>query len=212
MVLLVEVVILRAGARKWIIKAAKVPTKLPNMANSTPWVVYENGNPATLIARREPRANASFVANSDRRRLGTTIPAMNKVNATSISSRASEKTFCLFIVSAFSFRKHFHKNPFVAAWIWLGSGKQMVIDSFKIDFRAYQGNWKWWRASFAPKQEQVYVLRIHGSTRVTVRDASSSPIRRLRKLWRMIAEDIVYPTHGRRNNFDTTVVFSRLAR
>jgi hypothetical protein len=56
-----------------------------------------------LIARREPGAKASFVDNSDRRRLGTTIPAMNKVNATSISSRASEKTFCLFMVFAFSF-------------------------------------------------------------------------------------------------------------
>jgi hypothetical protein len=111
MVLLVEVVFLRAAARNWITKAAKVPTKLPNMANSTLWVVYENANPAMLIARREPRAKASFVANSDRRRLGTTIPAMNKVNATSISSRASEKTFCFFMVFAFSLRMAFSKNP-----------------------------------------------------------------------------------------------------
>jgi hypothetical protein len=111
MVLLVEVVILRAAARKWITKAAKAPAKLPKMANSTLWVVYENANPATLIARREPRTKASFVANSDRRRLGTTIPVMNKVNATSISSRASEKTFCLFMVFAFSFRTAFSKNP-----------------------------------------------------------------------------------------------------
>jgi hypothetical protein len=117
MVLLVEVVILRAAARKWITKAAKVPPRLPKMANSTPWVVYENGNPATLIARREPRAKASFAANSDRRRPGTTIPATNNVNATSISSRASEKTFCLFMVFAFNFKKHFQRIPFVTAWI-----------------------------------------------------------------------------------------------
>jgi len=80
------------------------------MANSTLWVVYENANPAMLMAWREPRAKASCVANSDRRRLGTTIPAMNKVNATSISSRTSEKIFCRFMVFAFSFRA-FSKNP-----------------------------------------------------------------------------------------------------
>jgi hypothetical protein len=111
MVLLEEVMFLRAAARKWITKAAKAPTKLPKKANSTLWLVYENVNPAMLIGRREPRANASFVANSDRSRLGTTIPAMNTVNATSISSRASEKTFCLFMVFAFSFRTAFSKNP-----------------------------------------------------------------------------------------------------
>jgi hypothetical protein len=105
MVLLEEVASLRAAARKWITKAAKAPAKLPKMANSTFWVVYENANPAMLIARREPGANASFVDNSDRRRLGTTIPARNKVNATSISSRASEKTFCVFMVFAFSFSR-----------------------------------------------------------------------------------------------------------
>jgi hypothetical protein len=97
MVLPVDVVFLRAAARKWITKAVKAPTKLPKMANPTLWVVYENAIPAMLIARREPGAKASFVANSDRRRLGTTIPAMNKVNVTSISSRASEKAFCLFM-------------------------------------------------------------------------------------------------------------------
>jgi hypothetical protein len=111
MVLLVEEVFLGAAARKWITKAAKVPAKLPKMANPKLWVVYENANPAMSIARREPRAKASLVANSDRRRLGTTIPAMNKVNATSISSRASEKTFCLFMVFAFSLRTGFSKNP-----------------------------------------------------------------------------------------------------
>jgi hypothetical protein len=111
MVLLVEVAFLRAAARKWTTKAAKVPSKLPKMANSTLWVVYENANPAMLITRREPRAKASLVANSERRRLGTTTPAMNKVNGTSISSRASEKTFCLFMVFAFSFRTAFSKNP-----------------------------------------------------------------------------------------------------
>jgi len=111
MFLLVEVVLLGPAARKWIIKATKVPTKLPTMANPRLCVVYENANPATWIERREPRAKASFVAISDRRRLGTTIPAMNKVKATSISSRANEKTFCLFMVFAFSLRPGFSKNP-----------------------------------------------------------------------------------------------------
>jgi hypothetical protein len=124
MALLVEVVFLCAAARKCITKAAKVPSELPRMADSTLWVVYENANPAMLITWREPKAKASCVANSDRRRLGATIPAMNKVNVTSISSRASEKTFCLFIVClfivfAFSFPKHFQRTPFVTAWIWL---------------------------------------------------------------------------------------------
>jgi hypothetical protein len=101
MVLLVEVVFLGAAARKWITKAAKVPAKLPKMANPTLWVVYENAIHAMLIVRREPAAEASFVAKSDRRRLGTTIPAMNKVNATSISNRTSEKAFCLFMLFSF---------------------------------------------------------------------------------------------------------------
>src|ERR1700720_2101340 len=64
-----------------------------------------------LIVRREPAAKASFVAKSDRRRLGTTIPAMNKVNATSMSSRASEKAFCVFMVFAFTPKTAFSKNP-----------------------------------------------------------------------------------------------------
>jgi hypothetical protein len=164
MVLLVEDVFLRAAARKWITKAAKAPTKLPKIANSMLWVVYENANPAMLIARREPGAKTSFVANSDRRRLGTTIPAMNKVNATSTSSRASEKAFCLFMCLLSATGRHFRRTPFVAAWIWLSSGKHMAIDSLKIALRAYHSNWEWCHASFAPKQEQVYVLRIHGST------------------------------------------------
>jgi hypothetical protein len=164
MVLLVEVMFLGAAERKWITKAAKVPTKLPKMANPTLWVVYENANPAMLIARREPRAKASFVANSGRRRLGTTIPAMNKVNATSIISRASEKTFCLFMCLLSATGWHFQRTTFVAAWIWLSSGKHMAIDSLKVALRAYHSNWEWCRASFAPKQEQVYVLCIHDST------------------------------------------------
>jgi hypothetical protein len=164
MVLPVDVVFLRAAARKWITKAVKAPTKLPKMANPTLWVVYENAIPAMLIARREPEAKASFVANSGRRRLGTTIPAMNKVNVTSTSSRASEKAFCLFMFLLSATGRHFQKTPFVAAWIWLSSGKHMAIDSLKIALRAYHSHWEWCHASFAPKQEQVYVLRIHGST------------------------------------------------
>ena len=150
--------------RKWLTKAAKVPAKLPKMANPTLWVVHENANPAMLIARREPEAKASFVANSGRRRLGTTIPAMNKVNANSISSRASEKTICLFMCLLSATGRHFQRTPFVAAWIWLSSRKHRAIDSLKIALRAYHSSWEWCRASFAPKQEQVFVLRIHGST------------------------------------------------
>jgi hypothetical protein len=111
MVLLVEVVFLGKVARKWNTKAAKVPAKLPKIANPTLWAVYENTNPAMLIVRREPKAKASFVAKSDRRKLGTTIPAMKNVNATSISSSASEKIFCLFMVFAFSLITAFSNNP-----------------------------------------------------------------------------------------------------
>jgi hypothetical protein len=78
-----------------------VPIKPPKMANATFCVVYENANPAMWIVRREPATKAAFVAKSDRRRLGTTIPAMNKVDATSTSSRASEKAFCLFMLFSF---------------------------------------------------------------------------------------------------------------
>jgi hypothetical protein len=110
-VLFVEAVFLCAAARKWITKAAKVPAKLPKMANPTLWDVYANTNPAMLIVWRVPKAKASFVAKSDQRRLGTTIPAMNKVDATSISSSASEKTFCLFMVFPFSLGTALSNNP-----------------------------------------------------------------------------------------------------
>jgi hypothetical protein len=82
----VKVVFLGVVARKFIANAAIAPTKAPKMANSTFWCVYENAIPAMLIVRREPAAKASFVAKSDRMKLGTIIPAMNKVITTSISS------------------------------------------------------------------------------------------------------------------------------
>src|SRR5467141_2009871 len=82
----VEVVFLGVVAGKGIANAAIVPTKPPKMTNSRFWFVYESTTPPMLIAWREPAAKASFLAKSDRRRLGTTIPAMNKVIATSISS------------------------------------------------------------------------------------------------------------------------------
>src|SRR5438445_203054 len=63
--------------------------------------VSEHAIPAMLIVRGETTAKASLVAKSDRSRLGTTIPAMNKVNTTSISSRTSEKAFCLFMLFPF---------------------------------------------------------------------------------------------------------------
>ena len=82
----VEVVFLGVVAGKGIANAAIAPTKPPKMTNSRFWFVYESTTPPMLIAWREPAAKASFLAKSDRRRLGTTIPAMNKVIATSISS------------------------------------------------------------------------------------------------------------------------------
>jgi hypothetical protein len=88
-----------------------VPTKLPKMANATFCVVYENAIHAMLIVRREPKAKASFVANSGRRRLGTMIPAMNKVNATSISRETSEKAFCLFMLFSFQHQDCLFKEP-----------------------------------------------------------------------------------------------------
>jgi len=91
-------------------KAAIVPTKPPRIANATFWVVYENANPAMLNVRREPEAKASFVAKSDRRRLGTTIPEMNKVNATSASSRTSEIAFSLFMLFSFQPKDGYFKR------------------------------------------------------------------------------------------------------
>ena len=68
---------------KGIANAAIAPANAPKMANSTLWVVYENAIPAMLTVRGESTAKTSFVAKSDRSKLGITIPAMNKVNTTS---------------------------------------------------------------------------------------------------------------------------------
>jgi hypothetical protein len=95
---IVEVVFLGVVARKGIANAAIAPTKAPKMAKPTFWDVYENAIPAKLIVWSEPIAKAPFVAKSERRKLGTTIPAMNKVNTTSISSRTSKRAFCLFML------------------------------------------------------------------------------------------------------------------
>jgi hypothetical protein len=94
--------------------AAIAPTKAPKMAKPTFWVVNENAIPAMLIVWREPIARASCVAKSERRKLGTTIPAMNKVNTTSIRSRTSERAFCLFMFFPSSLSADFPKgnNPF----------------------------------------------------------------------------------------------------
>src|ERR1700719_305791 len=67
----VDVVFLSVVAGKGIANAAIAPTKPPKMANSTFWFVYESTTPAMLIVWREPPAKASFVATSDRRKLGT---------------------------------------------------------------------------------------------------------------------------------------------
>jgi len=98
----VDVVFLSVLVGKGIANAAIAPISAPKMANSTLWVVYENAIPAMLIVRGESTAKTSFVGKSDRSRLGTTIPAMNKVNTTSISSRTSEKAFCLFMLFPFN--------------------------------------------------------------------------------------------------------------
>lgn len=50
----------------------------------------------------------------------------------------------------------------MTAWIWLSGGRRMAMDSRKIALWTYHRK-KWRRASFAPKQEQVDVVRIHGS-------------------------------------------------
>ena len=71
---------------KGIANAVIAPANAPKMANSTLWVVCENAIPATLIVRGESTAKTSFVAKSDRSKLGITIPAINKVNTTSISN------------------------------------------------------------------------------------------------------------------------------
>jgi hypothetical protein len=116
----VKVVFLGVVAGKGMANAAIAPTKPPKMANSTFWVVYESTTPAMLIVRREPTAKASFVAKLDRRMLGTTIPAMNKVITTSISSWRRENAFCLFMVFPFSLRAAFSKNAGSSATLMQG--------------------------------------------------------------------------------------------
>src|SRR5205814_5029431 len=98
----------------WMAKANMVPTKAPRRANSTFWVVYENAIPTMLMVRREPAAKASLVAKIDRKRLGTTIPAMNRVNTTSISSRTNEEALCLFILFPFTLGRLFQEAILLA--------------------------------------------------------------------------------------------------
>src|SRR6266478_5348710 len=101
-------------------KANMVLTKAPKRANSTFWVVYENAIPTMLMVRREPAAKASLVAKTDRKRLGTTIPAMNRVNTTSISSRTNEEAFCLFILFPFHLRALFQEGILLACALTVG--------------------------------------------------------------------------------------------
>ena len=97
-----------------------VPTKAPKRANSTFWVVYENAIPTMLIVRREPAAKASWVAKTDRKRLGTAIPAMNRVNTTPISSRTNEEAFCLFILFPFTLGRLFQEGILLACALTVG--------------------------------------------------------------------------------------------
>ena len=101
-------------------KANMVPTKAPKRANSTFWVVYENAIPTMLMVRREPAAKASLVAKIDRKRLGTTIPAMNRVNTTSISSRTNEEALCLFILFPFTLGRLFQEAILLACALTVG--------------------------------------------------------------------------------------------
>jgi len=55
------------------------PASTPRIAKPTFLYVYENVTPTVLIVWSEPPAKASVVAIPDRRRLGTTMLAMNKV-------------------------------------------------------------------------------------------------------------------------------------
>ncbi len=73
-------------AEEAIANAAVAPTSAPRIAKPMFLYVYENVTPMMLIACREPPAKASFGATLARSRLGTTMPAMNKVITNSISS------------------------------------------------------------------------------------------------------------------------------
>src|SRR6266480_3614277 len=101
-------------------KANMVPTKAPKRANSTFWVVYENAIPTMLIVRREPAAKASLVAKTDRKTLGTSIPAMNRVNTTSINSITNEEAFCLFILFPFTSGRLFQEGILLACALTVG--------------------------------------------------------------------------------------------
>jgi len=76
-----------------IAKAAVAPASEPRIAKPTFSYVYENVTPEMLIVWRDLSAKALIVLTPDRRRLGTTTPAMNKVIANSISSRSPERAF-----------------------------------------------------------------------------------------------------------------------
>src|SRR5256714_15115635 len=95
-------------------KANMVPTKAPKRANSTFWVVYEYAIPTMLMVRREPAAKASLVAKIDRKRLGTTIPAMNRVNTTSISRRTNEEALYLSLSFPLTLRRLVHEAVLLA--------------------------------------------------------------------------------------------------
>src|SRR5207253_5752140 len=121
-------------------KANMVPTKAPKMANSTFCVVYENVIPKMSIVRREPAAKASWVAKTDRKRLGTTIPAMNRVNTTSISSRTNEEAFCLFMLFPFSIGRLFQEGILLACALTVGHIRLRKQKLSRDTFREHTGS------------------------------------------------------------------------
>jgi hypothetical protein len=85
-----------------IASAMSEPNNPPSTAEPRFWTVYENVTPPMVRAwraRREPAAKAWFVAIPDLRKLGTTIPAMNKVTTTSLKSCRTERALCIFLLS-----------------------------------------------------------------------------------------------------------------
>jgi hypothetical protein len=78
--------------------AISEPHKPPDMAKPRFWSVYERVIPPMVKVWREPTAKACFVADVDRRRLGTTTPAMNKLMVIWLKSWRTERAFCILVL------------------------------------------------------------------------------------------------------------------
>src|SRR5207249_10329875 len=135
--------------KRWISSTSNM-TKLTR-SGTTPFIhgqrkrtleskLYFGLIPKMSIVRREPAAKASWVAKTDRKRLGTTIPAMNRVNTTSISSTTNEEAFCLFMLFPFSIGRLFQEGILLACALTVGHIRLRKQKLSRATFRAHTGS------------------------------------------------------------------------